>query len=95
MGEKLGIKETKEVLDFVESVLSDLKQHKSDDGKISMSEWMQTAMSNTPSAVKAFMGVDKVDDELKDLDEAEIKELALRGVSLAKAVLGLVGIDAK
>lgn len=79
---KLGLKETKEVYEFLHSALGDLAEHKADDGKVSLAEWGQTAMANAPAAVKAFMGADRVDDELKDLDEAELKEVATMGVSL-------------
>ncbi len=90
MEEKMGIKETMEVLIFATSVVGDLAKAKSDDGKISLWEWGQTIASNSPAALKAAEGLEKVDDEMKDLDEEEIKRLAVAGLALAKAVMGLV-----
>ena len=80
----LDLKETKEVISFAQKVLDDLAASKNDDGKITTGEWLQAAITNAPSAVKAFMGIDRVDDELKDLDEAETKNLRLWELNLQK-----------
>lgn len=89
MGEELGLKETKEVKEFFVGLLDDLAKHKSDDGKIDTTEWLQTAMSNVPAGVKAMMGIDRVDEELKDLDEAEIREVAGYGVELMQKLAAI------
>lgn len=85
---KLDLKETKEVHAFIISVVADAKKHK-EDGKITSMEWMQNAMKNAPAGVRAMMGISEVDDELKELDEKEVMELAGMGVQLLKAFADL------
>jgi hypothetical protein len=85
----MGIKETKELYQFLSNSIDDLVKHKSDDGKISAAEWIQTVAVNAPAAVKAFVGIDKIDDEFKDASEEELKELALLGADLAQKVAAL------
>ena len=80
----LDLKETKELYDFLIGVMEDGIKHKEDDGKISSTEWLQTAMTNVPAGARALMGIDMIDDELKDLDEKEVMELAAMGVKLMK-----------
>ena len=89
---KVGIKETSEVFDFLTKAVSDIDGHKDDDGKISSLEWAQVVMTNAPGALAAVRGIDQIDDEIKDLDEAEAKELAGKGMALAMAVMDLLGV---
>ena len=90
---KFDLKETTEVFDFCNGTLEDLYKHKTDDGKIDIGEWVETATTNAPAAVKAYVGIDKVDNELLDLDDEEIKKLAIMGGTLLKnlAILLLAG----
>jgi len=90
MAEKLSIKETTEVYDFAQGTLEDLVKHKSDDGKIDIGEWAQTGAANSPAALKAFMGISDVDDELRDLDAEETKILATKSIKLVQALMALV-----
>lgn len=76
MTDKIGIQETKDCFAFVGKVLDELAVHKADDGKIDISEWIQTAVVSAPSAAKAIVGIEKVGDELKDLSTEELKEVA-------------------
>lgn len=92
MSEKKGIEETKEVFDFLTMAVEELAAHKADDGKISAIEWAQTVMSTAPAGFKAFSGIEEVDDEVKDLDSAEAKEIAAKGIELGKAVAALLGL---
>jgi len=85
MENKLGLKETKELHSVIVEILDDVKSHREDDGKISTTEWIKLAMDNAPEAVTGFRGIDKIDDELKDLTDDEIKEVALMGVTLMKS----------
>ena len=87
---KMDIKETKEVFEFCDFFLGDLIKYKSDDGKIDLTEWGLAAVKNAPGAVTAFVGYDKIDDEIKDLDDAEKQQLAVMGISLMKKVVELV-----
>lgn len=87
MAEKIGIKETKEVFAFAKGIVGDLAKNMADDGKISTAEWLSIAMGNAPAAVSAMMGMDRIDDELKDLDEAEVRELAALGLDLVKILV--------
>ena len=87
---KVGLKETLEVLAFLEGTLTDLAKSKADDGKIDYMEWAKIAVGNAPEAMKAIRGMDMLDDELKDLDEAEMRILAAGAMQLALSVVGLV-----
>ena len=89
---KHDIKESMEVLTFVAGTIEDLAQHKADDGKISTAEYLQTAMANAPAGITAMRGIDKIDDEIKDLDADEAKQLAAKGMELAQSVMMLLGM---
>lgn len=89
----MDLKETKEVYAFLIGFLEDLKEAKKGDGEISTIEWTRATFANAPSGIKALIGIDKIDDEIKDADEAELQELAVMGVELAKALTALA-IDA-
>lgn len=93
--QKHGIKESLEMFDFAIGGINDLAAKKADDGKISTAEWIQTALANAPAGIKAFVGVDKIDEELKDLDADEQKQLAAKGLELAQAVAKLMGFGPK
>ena len=89
-GEKIGIKETEEALDFSISLIEDLADHRADDGKVDLFEAGQTVASNAPAGIRAIMGADAIDDELKDLDPEEVKALMPKAVQLMRAVMALV-----
>ena len=89
---KHDIKETMEVLEFLTGAMKDLAKHKEDDGKISTAEWLQATMANAPAGLKAVRGIDKVDDEIKDLDHDESKVVASKGMELAQAVMSMFGM---
>jgi hypothetical protein len=69
----MGIEETKDVIEFVAKLGNGIAESVAD-GK-----WSFTDVTNfIPSATKVFSaieGIDKVDDELLDLDEEEKAEL--------------------
>lgn len=85
----MGIKESMEVLDFIEGVASDLAAHKADDGEISKAEYVRTAIANGPAAVRAAAGADKIFLEVKDLDAEEAKALAAKAMDVYASVLKL------
>lgn len=91
MGEKIGIHETSELLDFLTLAVEEIGKYRSDDGKISVIEWAQAAMKLAPKTLGAFTGLEQVDDEVKDLDSAETKALAAKGLALGQAVATLLG----
>lgn len=86
----MDIKETTEMMDFATETINDAATKKENDGKIDLMEALQVAGENAPAAVKAVMGADKIDDELKDLDPEEIKTIAGKGLELTRAVTRLM-----
>lgn len=74
MGEKYGIKELKELLDFGLSLGMAVDKSYANDGKITL---IDAALLLTPAmkAPAAFSGLDIALLELKDLDDAEKQEL--------------------
>ena len=90
MPEKRDIKNVLEVFDFSDKVLDELIEHKKDDGKISLFEWMQTIASSAPSAYRAGKDAGEIKAELADLDSAEIEEIARRGIAVSQKVMTLL-----
>ena len=86
----MDLKETKEVHAFLINILSDMIEAKENDGEISTVEWARIAFSNAPAAFAALAGIDSMDDEIKDADGAELQELAIMGVDLAKKLSELI-----
>lgn len=86
------VKEAMEVLGAAKVVLGDLVAAKSDDGKISALEALRIAVGRAPEAVKAFMGVDQIVAELKDLNSEEAKMLASESIVVAQLAFKLAGI---
>ena len=94
MDNKMGIKETKEVIDAVLGVVK-LGQEVLADGKIN-SQDLSIVLAHAPSLAQsihaAVDGIDKVLPELKDLDGSEAAELATHvmaklSIDNAKAML--------
>ena len=71
-----GTKETKEVLRFIYATLKTVKLAKENDGVISKNDLMLLA-NMYPYIGPAFNDVGKVIGEIKDLDEAELKDLVV------------------
>ena len=90
----MNLVETPEIFEFIEGTLKDLIEHKSDDGKIDMAEWAQTAISNAPEAVKAFIGADKVIAEAKNADAEGKQYLAEHGLIVAQLFMQLLSAKA-
>lgn len=70
----MGIQETKDVLDFINGLTTDLATAKAD-GSITTREYIRVAISNGPPAVRAFVGMDQIVSEIKDLDKEELQSL--------------------
>ena len=85
-----NIKNTMEIMTFLNGLLKDLAAAKADDGKISMVEVVSAALGNASAGISAAMDSDQVGVELSNLDASEIKQLAEAGIELAKAVMALV-----
>lgn len=79
------IKETVEILDFAIAVLKDAATAREDG--LSTIEFIKIAISNAPAGIRAAIGAGDVVEEMKDLDSAELKVLADKGVELSKAVM--------
>lgn len=71
---KTDIKDTKEALKLIFSLLKVLKVSKENDGKIDLMD-MQNLMMAFPHVSPAIEGADTIVEEIKDLDEEEAKEL--------------------
>lgn len=76
----MGIEETKEMLVFVDAVVDDVVAKKSP---------LQIGLENFPAGVKAFMGADMIDDEVRDLDDAERQELLMLAMPIFKKLAGM------
>jgi len=74
MGEKLNVKETTEVVSFGALLAKKALAAKEKGIKGALSE-LDKLIDLFPAAVAAVKGIDKVDDELKDLDDSEIEIL--------------------
>lgn len=82
--EKVGLKETKEVLDAAKGlVLDSLKA--AEDG-LSLDD-LNVLFKNLEPLKNAIQGADQIGAEFKDLDVEEIKELVSCGVDLVFSVI--------
>jgi hypothetical protein len=88
---KRGIKETKEVLEAL-NVLAEFFARMFADGQVNSSDFIHVVglMKNLDTFGSAIGGFREVDDELKDLDEAELIELGLAAYGLVKKVVSAV-----
>lgn len=87
----MEIKELVEVLDFAKGLVSDLSVRVKDDGNLSIVEIITLVAGNSAAGFAAAKGLGDIGAELKDLDRAEIEQIAGKAVDLAKAVIALVG----
>lgn len=87
--EKVGIEEIMDVVKCAETLVSQLQESKDDDGEITSFELAQDVIATVPSAVKAWVGKDKVDDELKDLDAEEAKALLAAAIPVIQNIVKL------
>lgn len=85
------IKELVDVLDFAKGLVSDLDARVKDDGSLSIVEIITLVAGNSAAGFAAVKGLGDISAELKDLDRAEIEQIASKSVELAKAVIALVG----
>jgi hypothetical protein len=85
----MDVKNTLEVMDAAILGLSKLKDAMAD-GEVSVVEGITMSFTMAPALFAAFKDVKDMGAELKDLDQAELKILAEKGVEIAKAVMALV-----
>lgn len=78
----MGINELMDVLNELDQVGRDLAAAKVNDGKISSAEYLKVAFANSSGAVKAFMGLDQVALEVKDMDLAEAQTVVVKLVAI-------------
>lgn len=69
-----GIKETKELLQFIFAIGKIYKEAKETEGKVDMAD-IGLLVKLFPQMAPAFEGVAEIPEELKSLDKDEIKEL--------------------
>lgn len=86
----MDVKNSKEMLVFVDGIVDGMIEAKADDGKISKFEIAKVTLENLPAGIKALMGADKIDDELKELSPEERDELLGMAMPILKKLAGLV-----
>ena len=86
---KKGIDETMDVVKFADAVVNDIEEHIGDDGKIDTLELTETVIGNIPEAVRAWVGKDKISDELKDLDKDEAIIIATESAKVIQKLVKL------
>ena len=86
---KMGIEESKDVIEFAELLIDKLIEHKADDGKIDMAEFAFTAVESAPAAVAALVGAGDIPAELKDLSDEERDELIAMALPVLKKLIGM------
>lgn len=81
----MGIKETKELMQGL-GMLGEAGLKIAADGKVAIDDLKHLVDlgQNLDKLIEAAKDVDMIDDELKDLDEAEMMELAGEVISLVK-----------
>ncbi len=85
MSKKIGIDEAMDVMNFLHEMAKDIAEAKKDDGKISASEVMKAVMTNSPNAVRAFVGYENIDEELNDLSKEEKEKLLFKAIEVLQA----------
>lgn len=76
----MEIKESLEMIEFVDGVVDDLAAGKS---------MAQVVIENLPAGVSALMGADKIDDELKELSDEEKNELLSKAMPVLQKLAKL------
>ena len=89
MENRIGIEETRDLLEYAEKIVDKMLEAKSDDGKISKSEIISAVISTAPAGIQAFSGVDEVVEELKELSPEEQKEVVEKSILVVKKLIGL------
>lgn len=84
MAEKIGLKETKEIIVAVKALAIDVIEGVKDG--ISMDD-LTILFKNMDKMKVAMEGVGEVGAEMKDLDMLEIKELVAEGMDLVFAII--------
>lgn len=85
--EKLGIKETSEMIDAVEKIaVAGMKISK---GGIGMDDLVHLVAlaKEMDQLMEGFKGIGMIDDEIKDLDQVEIMALVTKMYGMVKAIL--------
>ena len=80
--QSFGIKETSEFFDLADEMFKSVNLAK-EDGKVDWKD-IPSFMGVPMKMLSAFNGIEKIDDELTDLDEVEIAELERRIDAYAK-----------
>lgn len=91
---KIGIKETEDLIKYVDSIADALVSAKKDDGKISSAEIAGIIVKTMPAGIRAVVGAGEIDDEIKDLDEKEKEELLEKSIAVMQKIAGMF-IDIK
>lgn len=86
---KYGIEETMDLVEFADKLVSSLKAHKDDDGKIDGAEIASTLVSSAPAAISAMVGASDISAELKDLTDEERQKLIAAVMPVLQNLVGM------
>lgn len=84
---KLSIKETLDVFNFLNRLLSEMAEAVEDDGKVSLMEMIEAAIQVSPMGVKALSGSGEIHLELKELSEEELNEIVAQTLNVVQKTI--------
>lgn len=84
--DKIGIKESLELLNGVEILaVASIEISKDGFGADDIAKALEL-VKKSDAIIEAFKGIDQLDDEIKDLDQAELIQLGVASFSLVKKI---------
>ena len=85
----MSMKETMEVVEYIQSVADSLLVAKTKDGEVSTRDLIVIALNSSSSALDAFSGIGDIDDEFSKMTPEE-KEILLKSLVKILATFGHV-----
>jgi len=86
---KIGIKETMEMVEFADYVVDKLSQALDEDGKIDIKDVMSMVLDAPDKTFSSIWGSWEIADELADLDESETLELIMKVFPVIKKIVAI------
>jgi len=87
--ETYSVEETMDFIKYAGALVTELKGHKADDGKIDSEEIFETLKSTVPEAVAAVVGSWHLPKELGNLDSEEMQLLSSAAMPVIFDLVGL------